>query len=65
MDNDAGYYRWLNAPIIDEEGIPKRVLHQENIFRRLTKVELDELVEQVNIWYEKRKVFEYQEAVYA
>ncbi len=31
MDNDAGYYRWLNAPIIDEEGIPKRVLHQENI----------------------------------
>lgn len=65
MDNDAGFYRWLNEPVIDEEGLPRLVLHKENLFKPLTKDELDTLVEQVNTWYEKRRISEYQEAVYA
>ena len=62
MDNDARYVRWLKAPILDEEGNPKLVRNRENRFKLLTKDELDNLVEQVNVWYEKRRIFEYQYA---
>ena len=65
MDNDAGYVRWLKAPIVNDEGMPKLGHKQENLFKFLTKDELDALVEQVNIWYEKRRTFEYQEEAYA
>lgn len=64
MENDEGCYRWINKPIISPDSIPKLSLIKENIFRMLTREELDALVEQVDAWYEKRRVAERRSLVY-
>ncbi len=65
MEDDEGYYRWLNQPVITE-GISELAVNRKNIFKKLTKESLDDIVEQVNGWYAKRHVSEYQyQEVYA
>jgi len=39
MENDEGYYRRMNHP---------------NIFKMLTKEELNNIVVEVNLWYDKQ-----------
>lgn len=41
MENDEGYYRRMNQP-------------DNNIFKMLTKEELNNIVEEVNLWYDKQ-----------
>jgi len=53
MANDAGYYRWLLEPIVESDN-GTLSFNTKDIFKQLTKEELDIIVEQVNQWYEKR-----------
>lgn len=53
MANDAGYYRWLLEPIVEPDNVTLS-FNTKDIFKQLTKEELDIIVEQVNQWYEKR-----------
>ncbi|MBI1927987.1 DUF4365 domain-containing protein [Candidatus Poribacteria bacterium] len=57
MENDEGFYRWLIEPIVRTESRPKLLVNEENIFRKLTREELDSIVGQVNNWYENRPYF--------
>jgi len=41
MENDEGYYLRMNHP-------------DNNLFKRLTKEELNNIVEEVNLWYDKQ-----------
>lgn len=54
MENDEGYYRWLKEPQFSSEGKPKLVVNKVSAFKKLTKVELNNIVSQVNLWYEKK-----------
>lgn len=54
MDKDEGYYKWIKKPTFSSEGRPELVLRQSNTFKKLTNAELDNIVAQVNLWYEKR-----------
>lgn len=54
MENDAGYYRWLKEPQFDSKGKPELVLNKVREFKKLTKAELNNIVSQVNLWYEKK-----------
>jgi len=53
MENDDGYYRWVLEPIVRPDNTYLSV-NTRDIFKKLTKEELDIIVEQVNQWYEKR-----------
>ncbi len=53
MENDDGYYRWILEPIINQDNVNLRTVTSD-IFKKLTKEELDIIVEQINHWYEKR-----------
>lgn len=53
MENDDGYYRWGLEPIVNQDNVNLRTVTRD-IFKKLTKEELDIIVEQVNHWYEKR-----------
>lgn len=54
MENDEGYYRWIKKPVTDPEGTPKLLFHKANIFKKLTRKEFDNIVAQVNLWYDKK-----------
>ena len=49
MEDQFLYLYHNNEPIINSEDIPKLVLNKENIFKNITKKELDAIVEQVNL----------------
>ncbi len=53
MENDDGYYRWVLEPIVGPASANLSA-NTRDIFKKLTKEELDIIVEQVNQWYEKR-----------
>lgn len=54
MENDEGYYRWLKEPQFSSDGQPKLALNKVSEFKKLTKAELNHIVSQVNLWYEKK-----------
>lgn len=54
MDTDSGYYRWLKEPKLDEVGSAALVINRTNTFRELTRVALDQIVDQINLWYERQ-----------
>jgi hypothetical protein len=54
MENDEGYYRWILEPMIEADARPRLVLNEQNFFRKLTKIALDNIVQSVNTWYEAR-----------
>ncbi|MFN8492156.1 MAG: DUF4365 domain-containing protein [Caldilineaceae bacterium] len=54
MENDEGYYRWLLEPVVESSIYSKLLLNEQNSFRRLTKAELDNIVQLVNDWYATR-----------
>lgn len=66
MLTDEGYYKWIREPIISaKEEMPQLRRNRENVFTRLTRETLDEIVQQVDVWYAGRYVPEYQQEVYA
>lgn len=52
MNNDVGYYRWLLEPVLVVGQSPKLLREPQPHFKRLTRSSLDQIVQQVNIWYD-------------
>jgi hypothetical protein len=50
MENDEGYYRRMNQAVLHP------AVTDNNIFKMLTKEELNNIVEEVNLWYDKQIV---------
>jgi hypothetical protein len=48
MENDDGYYQRINQAFRHR---------QNNLFKTLTREELDNIVEEVNLWYDEQPVF--------
>jgi hypothetical protein len=51
MDDDQGYYTWVAEPVVVDDG-PRLLLHSEARCRKLDRASLDELVHQVDRWYD-------------
>jgi len=47
MENDDGYYQWINQPFPHSK---------DNLFKSLTRAALDNIIEEVNIWYDKKLI---------
>jgi hypothetical protein len=47
MENDDGYYQWINQPFPHSK---------YNLFKPLTRAALDNIIEEVNIWYDKKLI---------
>lgn len=54
MDSDLGYYRWLVEPRIAADQPPSLRVNPKQHFTLLTKAALDQLVLQVNRWYDAK-----------
>jgi hypothetical protein len=51
MDDDQGYYTWVAEPAVAAQG-PRLLMHELAHCRKLDKAALDEIVDQVNRWYD-------------
>ena len=51
MDTDAGYYRWLKAPTVDETGKATLAVNRTNLFDPLTRDTFDQMIDDINVWY--------------
>jgi hypothetical protein len=51
MDGDQGYFTWVFEPSV-VDGTPRLIEHAEAHCRKLDRATLDELVAQVNCWYD-------------
>jgi len=54
MDNDEGFYKWIKKPVYRIDGTPQLAADETKIFRKLDNEAIDEIVVQVNNWYENR-----------
>jgi hypothetical protein len=54
MEDDEGYYRWLKEPRFNSQGNSELVLNKVNEFKKLSNAELDSIVSQINLWYERK-----------
>lgn len=52
MENDEGWYTWIEEPIEDENNNPQLRHYDEPDCRRLDNKALKEIVERVNLWYD-------------
>jgi hypothetical protein len=51
MDGDQGYYTWVAEPAVTAEG-PRLQMHAAPHCRTLDRPALDEIVENVDRWYD-------------
>lgn len=58
MRDDAGFYRWPNEPYVPDGDTPLLCYNAENIFTPLTSEAVDHIVDQVDMWYERRQTSE-------
>ncbi|AFZ58393.1 DUF4365 domain-containing protein [Anabaena cylindrica FACHB-243] len=54
LDNDNGYYKWINEPILDNENSNKLKSNGSPEFRKLTNEAINDIVSLVNQWYENQ-----------
>ncbi len=54
MDTDIGYYRWLKAPTFTQAGKAMLTVNRKNEFKALTRDEFDQMIDQINLWYERQ-----------
>ena len=54
MDDDAGFYKWIKKPGASADGIPPLALDDTATFHQLSHEALDQLISEVNQWYEQR-----------
>jgi len=54
MDNDEGFYKWIKSPIFELNKPSTLVIDETKTFRRLSDQALDDIIEQINNWYENR-----------
>jgi hypothetical protein len=51
MDDDQGYYSWVAEPAVTDDG-PRLLMHEAPHSRKLDAAALDEILEQVDRWYD-------------
>lgn len=54
MDDDAGFYKWIKKPGDGMDGTPPLALDDTATFRQLNNEALDQMIAEVNHWYEQR-----------
>lgn len=54
METDEGYFRWLKKPIYGEQSHPRLLLEKGNSFWKLKNEVLDDIVAEVNKWYDNK-----------
>lgn len=54
METDEGYFRWLKKPVYDGQSHPLLRLNQSKLFRRLSSKTLDDVIIEVNNWYDSK-----------
>lgn len=54
MQHDDGYYTWLKEPMVGEDGFPQLRLNKNGEIMKLDLASLNEIVKQVNLWYDAR-----------
>lgn len=52
METDEGYFKWLKKPICGEQSHPQLVLDKGTVFRKLENEVLDDIIADVNNWYD-------------
>lgn len=54
METDEGYYRWVKKPVYGLSKKPQLLLNDENTFRKLSTEAVNEMVLDVQGWYDRR-----------
>ena len=54
METDEGYFKWLKKPVYGEQSYPQLLLDNSKLFRKLENEVLDDIVADVNKWYDSR-----------
>lgn len=54
METDEGYYRWVKKPVYGLSRKPQLLLNDENTFRKLSTEAVNEIVLDVQGWYDRR-----------
>lgn len=54
METDEGYYRWMKKPVYGLDKKPQLLSNDENTFRRLSTEAIDQIVLDVQRWYDHR-----------
>lgn len=54
METDEGYYRWVKKPVYGLSRKPQLLLNDENTFRKLSTEAVNEIVLDVQGWYDCR-----------
>lgn len=54
METDEGYYRWVKQPVYGLSKKPQLLLNDENTFRKLSTEAVNEIVLDVQGWYDCR-----------
>jgi Domain of unknown function (DUF4365) len=54
METDEGYYRWVKKPAYGLSKKPQLLLNEENTFRKLSTEAVNEIVLDVQGWYDRR-----------
>ncbi len=54
METDEGYFRWLKKPVYGEQSYPRLLLDEGKLFFRLESDTLDDIIAEVNNWYDSK-----------
>jgi hypothetical protein len=54
MDNDEGFYKWIKKPIYGTDKPSQLAVDETRTFKRLSNKALDDIIEEINSWYENR-----------
>lgn len=54
MEDDQGYFRWLLSPVLTSANVSRLSVNHDSTFTRISTTTIDQIVAQVNQWYELR-----------
>jgi hypothetical protein len=54
MENDEGYYKWVKKPVYGPDNKSQLILNPTSIFKKLDATAIDNIVQEVNQWYENK-----------
>jgi hypothetical protein len=63
MSDDKAYYRWIKKPVTEAKNWPYLELSQSQTLVSLTNRELERIINEVNMWYEKRNAIAHDQSV--
>lgn len=55
METDDGYFRWIKKPVYGGQAPPRLLVEQDDkLFRKLSSATLDDIINEVNNWYDSK-----------